>query len=280
MTGELHRAWIPELTALCREASAVILSYYGHQERLDTRHKGNDTPLTAADLAAHEVLYHGLPQIGAYPVVSEESEHGHHRQQGAYWLIDPIDGTSEFIHESGQFCILIALIDAHRPRLGLIYAPTTQTCWYAFAGEGSYKRLPDGTETRLHCRIAPQPPAIITHNFAQSRRMHAFMDDTFGAGYAHLRQGSALKFCAIAEGKADIYPKIAAKTSEWDIAAGDLLLHEAGGGIRFFDGRVPQYGLSENLINPPFLAYSRLDDARRDHYLHKLAELVERDAHV
>lgn len=280
MTGDSPRAWIPALTALCHEAGAVILSYYGQKDRLDTRHKGNDTPLTAADLAAHQVLYRGLPQIGAYPVVSEESDYGHHRQDETYWLVDPIDGTSEFIRESGQFCILIALIHAHRPRLGMIYAPTTRGCWYAVAGEGSYKRLPDGTETRLYCRAAPHPPAIITHNFAQSRRMHAFMDDAFGTGYRHLRQGSALKFCAIAEGKADIYPKIVAKTSEWDIAAGDLLLHEAGGGIRFFDGRVPQYGLSANLINPPFLAYSHLDDGRRDGYLQKLAELVRRDADI
>ena len=274
MTGDCRLAWIPALTALCQEAGAVILSYYGRKERLDTRHKDNNTPLTAADIAVHHLLAQGLPRIADYPVVSEENAASHHRQDGTYWLIDPIDGTSEFIRQSGQFCILIALIHDHRPVLAMIYAPIGDECWYAVSGAGSYKRHADGLETRLYCRMAPNPPTIITHNFPQSQRMQGFMDGTFGAGYLHLRRGSALKFCAIAEGQADIYPKIVAKTSEWDIAAGDLLVHEAGGGIRLFDGSVPRYGLSGNLVNPPFLAYSRLDSQREQEYLHALAALV------
>lgn len=274
MTGAIH-PWIPALTALCQEAGAVILSYYQNGS-LPIEHKDNNTPLTQADLAAHHLLAKRLPHIADIPVISEEG--AHHTDAPRYWLIDPIDGTSEFIRQSGEFCILIALIEHHRPVLAMIYAPTRQECWYAASGAGSYKRHADGTQKRLYCRPAPHPPAIITHNFAQSRRMHAFMDDAFGPGYQHLRRGSALKFCAIAERQADIYPKIVAKTSEWDIAAGDLLLHEAGGGIRFYDGRVPQYGLSANLTNPPFLAFSQLDTARCGHYLHKLAAWVDEAA--
>lgn len=280
MTGASHHAWIPDLTALCQEASAVILSYYGKNDTLNTRHKDNNTPLTAADLAAHHCLVRGLEQLGGFPVVSEESATGHHRQQGTYWLIDPIDGTSEFLRESGEFCILIALIRAHRPILAMIHAPVSGENWHAVSGHGSYKRTADGTLTRLACRVAPDPPAIITHHFPSSRRMRDFMSHTFGAHYPHLRRGSALKFCAIAEGQADIYPKISAATSEWDIAAGDLLLCEAGGGLRFADGSQPRYGLSDNLINPPFLAYSQLDPERETRYLRQLSILISTPPHA
>lgn len=279
MTGDDLRAIIPSLTALCRKASAVILSYYGREEALATRQKNNHTPLTAADLAAHRLLHDGLMAIAPYPVVSEEAEDSHRRQSGMYWLIDPIDGTREFIRQSGEFCILIALIREHRPVLSLIYAPTSHEYWYAIAGGGSYKVDAHGAMRQLQCRAPTVPPAVITHNFPQSKRMQDFLRDAFGADYHHLALGSALKFCAIAEGRADFYPKIVAKTSEWDIAAGDLLLHEAGGGIRFADGSLPQYGLSENTTNPPFLAFSRLSPDERQHHLADLAHLVAKESH-
>lgn len=281
MTGDELRAIIPSLTALCQEASAVILSYYGRHEALATRQKDNHTPLTAADLAAHRILHDGLPRIADCPVVSEEAEQSHGRQERHYWLIDPIDGTREFIRQSGEFCILIALIAQHRPVLAMIYAPVSGEYWYAIRHAGSYKVDAQGRTQRLHCRIPTEPPAIITHNFSQSQRMQRYLHDAFGAGYRHLRMGSALKFCAIAEGRADFYPKIVAKTSEWDIAAGDLLLHEAGGGIRFADGRLPQYGLSAHTINPPFLAFSHLDSRAQKRYLEDLARwILKEPGHV
>ncbi|MDO5090664.1 MAG: 3'(2'),5'-bisphosphate nucleotidase CysQ [Cardiobacteriaceae bacterium] len=280
MTGDELRAIIPSLTALCQKAGAVILSYYGKREALAIRAKDNHTPLTAADLAAHGILHDGLVAIANLPVVSEEAEASHRRQTGRYWLIDPIDGTREFIRESGEFCILIALIDAHRPVLAMIYAPVSGDIWYAVRGAGSYKTDASGRTQRLQCRTPPAPPAVITHNFAQSKRMQQYLAESFGAEHPHLRMGSALKFCAIAEGRADFYPKIVAKTSEWDIAAGDLLLHEAGGGIRFADGRLPQYGLSAHTTNPPFLAFSRLDASARAHYLQILARwMIEEPRH-
>ena len=278
MTGDELRAIIPSLTALCQEASAVILSYYGRDDALATREKDNHTPLTAADLAAHRILHDGLPRIADYPVVSEEAEHSHVRQEHCYWLIDPIDGTREFIRQSGEFCILITLIEKHRPILAMIYAPVGGEYWYAIQGAGSYKINAQGEKHRLYCRIPAVPPAVITHNFSQSKRMRLYLHESFGVDYQHLRMGSALKFCAIAEGRADFYPKIVSKTSEWDIAAGDLLLHEAGGGIRFADGNLPQYGLSGNTTNPPFLAFSHLDSRAEKRYLEDLARWITEEA--
>lgn len=277
MTGTIH-PWIPELTALCREASAVILSYY-QSGSLPIEHKDNNTPLTQADLAAHHFLAERLPHIADIPVISEEG--AHHTAAPRYWLIDPIDGTTEFIRGSGQFCILITLIDAHRPVLAMIYAPTSHTYWYASLGQGSYKCTVDGTLTRLSCRTTPNPPTLISHNFPKSQRLKTFWRDTFGADAPCQFLGSALKFCAIAESQADIYIKPSSATCEWDIAAGDLLLHEAGGGICFADGSLPRYGVSATLINPPFLAYSRLPAARQQQYLQHLRQyLASGKAHV
>lgn len=256
MQSEDYHDCIRRITALCARTSKAILSYYGDRAGMRIRHKSNHTPLTEADLAAHRLLTQGLPEIIALPVVSEESATEiNHRHPSDYWLIDPIDGTREFIAGSDAFCIVIARILNHRPVLGFIYCPTTNRYWYALENHGAYLVAPGNPTRRLHCRSIPETqPTIITASMKMSRRMHSYLAAAFGA-FKHEMIGSALKFCAIAEAKADIYPKISATTSEWDTAAGDILLCEAGGGLRYFGNTRQQYGLRETSVNPPFIAY-------------------------
>lgn len=247
---------IAQLTALCRQASAAILTYYGDHERLAIKTKSNKTPVTDADIAAHRILLTGLPLILDLPIISEESaESEHTRRHQDYWLIDPVDGTREFIEQTDEFCIAIARIIDHRPVLGYIYAPITNEYWFAIQDKGCHKGHADtGIHRPLNCRQITEPVTIITPRRKLTKRMAGYLSDTF-AHYQQTSAGSALKFCRIAEGQADIYPKISMTTSEWDIAAGDIILHEAGGGIRLSDGSIPRYGVRTDTLNPPFIAY-------------------------
>lgn len=243
------------IAALCREVSAAILLFYGDTKRMHIQDKSNHTPLTDADLTAHRLLVRQLPDIIELPVISEESSASvRHQHLEDYWLIDPIDGTSEFIAGTGQFCIAIARISKHRPTLGFIHSPMSGESWFAIASEGAYKMTAEGDIQALHCRALPTPPTIITAHHSYSKRMRHFLEQTY-PNFQDTIMGSALKFCQIAEGKADIYPKISNKTSEWDTAAGDILLHEAGGGLRFYPNHTQLYGTRETSINPPFIAY-------------------------
>lgn len=252
-----HTALIHELAALCHQTSAVILSYYDNPDALNVRQKDNATPLTQADLAAHQHLANALPHLISLPIVSEEAALPNICHTD-YWLIDPIDGTKEFIRRSGEFCILIARITYHRPTLAFIYAPTTAQYWYAIKDYGAYY-CAKGQTRRLVCRAMPQKPTLITHRHQLSQRMQRLLAPIAPQGYERLGLGSALKFCQIAEGKADFYPKLAAKTCEWDSAAGDLLLSEAGGGLYQADGNPLLYGTKSDPTNPPFLATGALD---------------------
>lgn len=257
---------ISAIAALGHKTGAAILSFYGQPERYHIQQKSNHTPLTAADLAAHELLVRELPRIIDLPCLSEESDAAvHHNPPGDYWLIDPIDGTREFIENTGQFCIAIARIRQGRPTLGFIYAPVSGDYWYALHGQGAYQTDACGNTRRLQCRPAATPPTIITARPGLGQRMRAYLSDNFG-DYRHICRGSALKFCAIAEGDADLYPKLTPTTSQWDIAAGDILLHEAGGGLRLLGNHLAQYGGSDTL-NPPFLAYGAgFDEAALQRY--------------
>lgn len=270
-----HSAIIDSIAALCVDTSAAILRYYGDNSRLNTRQKTNHTPLTEADLLAHRLLTSGLPKIINLPVISEESDPAIHQQQHRdYWLIDPIDGTRDFIEGRGQFSILIARITDHRPSLALIYAPVTHTYWYASPGEGSFRTTPDGHTQRLQCRALPEKPTVITARMRLSHRMETYLHAAFGP-YQHITSGSALKYCAIAEGRADLYPKIAATTSEWDSAAGELILQEAGGGVAYLGHSTFYYGRREIITNPPFIAYgANVSATLRNYWFDEMEKLL------
>lgn len=267
---------ISKIAALCANASAAILSFYGHQDRMGIMSKDDDSPLTQADLAADALLNEGLPKIANIPVVSEENRHSQTQRYEDYWLIDPIDGTKEFIQHTGEFCIAIARIYQHRPILGFIYSPIQETYWYAGAGLGAYKVLPNQAPQRLLCRnFNPQQPILLTARKKLSQRLQRFLQQQFG-NHTYISQASALKYCQLAEGNADFYVKLSLGGSEWDIAAGDILLQEAGGGLRYFPNHIVEYGKRENLLNPPFLAYGAgFDETQLSAYFSAMQELFD-----
>lgn len=247
------RQLIAQIAALAEKTGAAILSFYNTPNSYHIVNKSNHTPLTEADLVAHNILAEGLPRILPLPCLSEESDSVvHHHPPDDYWLIDPIDGTQEFINKTGEFCILIARIYQKRPILSFIYAPVNHQYWFALWQKGAYFSNQQNT-VRLFCRKAnPQALTIITARPQLSQRARLYFRQNF-PGYHITHRGSALKFCALAEGQADIYPKLSRTTSQWDVAAGDLLLQEAGGLLRFYGNQLPLYGSRETL-NPPFLA--------------------------
>ncbi len=250
---------ISALVALSQSTSAAILTFYCQRHKLNTQHKANDTPLTDADIVAHHLLTQELPNIIDLPIVSEESSHEQQQMNyDDYWLIDPIDGTRNFIEEVDEFCIAIARIQAGRPILGLIYKPVTHQYWFALKNKGAYTGHAQADGSLLLSPIHSSPlittPRIITSRFHRSIKLQHFIEQAVGQ-HEHIYLGSALKFCAIAEGKADLYPKLSATTCQWDIAAGDVIISEAGGGIMIAGEQTILYGADFSLINPPFIAY-------------------------
>lgn len=270
--GQADQAIITSLVALGYSTSAAILAYYGNETALATQQKNDNTPLTAADLVAHEALARGLPAIIDIPFISEESDASSYCQTHQdYWLVDPIDGTRDFIDQTGEFCIAIARIVNHRPVLGFIYAPVSHQYWVALQGKGAYKgkagerNAPLALQT-IHSSQHSDTLRLITARPERSKRLERFINHALGA-HQNVYSGSALKFCAIAEGRADLYPKLSSRTCQWDIAAGEIILSEAGGAVRLLGNKIAQYGKGGSLINPPFLAYgAAIDQAKLDFY--------------
>ena len=253
-----------QIAAVCAQASAAILSYYGDVAKMQIHTKSNHTPVTAADIAAHNILCKALPDILPLPVLGEE-DGSHLTNSNDYWLIDPLDGTREFVKLSGEFCVLVARIQNRRPIFSLIYEPLTDKYWFAAKNLGAYK-CENGEISRIFCRERRGIPTIITAHARISCRHDKYFKSLFG-GYKHMYRGSALKFTVIAEGRADVYPKLSSTTCEWDTAAGDLLLAEAGGGMRYFPCDLYLYGKNLFQLNPPFIAFGKCGNAEIARYL-------------
>ncbi len=169
-----------------------------------------------------------------------------------YWLVDPLDGTKEFIKRTGDFTVNIALIDNHHPVLGVVYAPTSSNCYFAMRDAGAFKQLADGTRIALKTRSCPKDNLRVIG----SRRHGVSELQTFLNRLGHfemIAMGSSLKFCRVAEGEADVYPRFGL-TSEWDTAAAQCVLEQAGGAVFDTYGLPLQYNTRDSLLNPHFLA--------------------------
>lgn len=236
----------------------AILKFYSHPETFNITKKDNATPLTNADLAAHTLLLEYLTQLTpAIPVLSEEGPYisFSERQQWKYfWLIDPLDGTKEFIEGNGEFTVNIALIYQHRAVLGVLYHPVSGDCFYAAEGIGAHVQKSTGEILSLHTR--PQPKESLEVLISRHHTPRGFQPiEDAAIPYHFHRQGSALKFCRIAEGNSDIYPRIG-PTSEWDTAAGQCIVEQAGGAVVQASGERLQYNTKETLENPPFIVFA------------------------
>ncbi|MDX1592619.1 MAG: 3'(2'),5'-bisphosphate nucleotidase CysQ [Gammaproteobacteria bacterium] len=267
-TGEL----LPEVYRLGHAAGAAIMAVYSTE--FDVEKKEDDSPLTAADMAAHHILVDGLAALTPdLPILSEESSTIPYEERAGwhrYWLLDPLDGTREFVKRNGEFTVNIALVEDGRPILGLVYVPVSGVCYYAAQGLGAHKRVGDGPAESIHSRpLGDGPIAIAGSRSHPSKRLEAFLARV--GPHEIVRIGSSLKSCLVAEGRADLYPRLG-PTSEWDTAAAQCIVECAGGRVTDTAMRPLRYNAKPSLLNPHFFVsgdpgvdWSRhLDDARGD----------------
>ena len=254
-----------EILNISVDAGEVILNYYN--ENVDVIYKDDESPLTKADLASHKIITDSIKKITPdIPILSEEEfiDWKIRKKWKKYWLIDPLDGTKEFIKKNDEFTVNIALIENNRPILGVIYTPALNELFYSIKNFGSYKIL---TKKKLNTlkeakRISINKKKSNKIKIVGSRsHSNPILDKWINKNFNEfdiLQKGSSLKFCLIAEGSADIYPRFG-PTSEWDIAAGHIILEEAGGKLKSIDNKEILYNEKENILNPEFFAYSNID---------------------
>ena len=245
--------------ALSREAGERILQVYDTD--FDVTRKTDNTPLTAADMAAHHCIVDALAGLTPdIPVLSEESSlvpFVERRCWQRYWLVDPLDGTREFIKRNGEFSVNVALIDGHESVLGVVYAPVTGVTYYASRGGGAFKALPDGEVHRLHTRRKPPGKTIVAGSRShRGDSLRAFLQRI--GEHEIISLGSSLKSCLVAEGRADIYLRLG-PTSEWDTAAAQCVVEEAGGRITDTAMQDLRYNTKDSLLNPHFLVFGDAD---------------------
>ena len=240
---------------IARAASEAILNIYRSDFAVQT--KADTSPLTAADLAAQQVIVAGLSELETrLPILSEEAKAlpwSERQHWSRYWLVDPLDGTREFVKRNDEFTVNIALIDQRRAVLGVVMAPVTGDLYVAGLGNGAWLQQQAGGEwQRLHTRPLAQPATVAgsrSHGGSQRR----VLEQLIGGDYQMLALGSSLKFCLIARGAADIYLR-QGLTSEWDTAAAQCVLDEAGGAVLDLHGQPFRYNRGESLLNPEFVA--------------------------
>lgn len=243
---------LPQLLALADRAGAVILEHYAGDTAVST--KADQSPVTAADDAAERVILAGLRELTPeIPVVAEEAvSRGEIPDlgKGTFWLVDPLDGTREFISKNGEFTVNIGLVEDGRPVLGVVTAPAKGLAWWGAVGRGAWRREHDQVST-IGVRAKPDAGQVAvasrSHRDAatDSYLAERGIEDTVSAG-------SSLKFCLVAEGKADVYPRFGT-TMEWDTAAGHAVLSAAGGKVAAVSGEPLAYA-KPSFRNPGFVA--------------------------
>jgi 3'(2'), 5'-bisphosphate nucleotidase len=252
-------ALLGTIRTLAVEAGERILEIYAGA--YDIGEKPDRSPVTTADLAAHEVICERLRTLAPeLPIVSEESAPAPfpvRRSWRRYWLIDPLDGTREFIKGNGEFSVNIALIQGHLPVLGVVYAPTKALSYFACRGCGAHKQSGTDPAQPVHTRRARLDRLTVVGSRSHATEaLDAFLQRL--GPHDLLSMGSALKACLVAEGSADLYPRLG-PTSEWDTGAAQCIVEEAGGGMSDLQGKPLRYNTQPSLVNPPFMTYGDPD---------------------
>ena len=261
------------LLTIADDAAELARQFYLKVDALDVTHKGDSTPLTEADTALHRLICTRLNSLPfCLPILSEESataEIVDRLSWGACWVVDPLDGTKEFIEKTDQFTINIALVIDGLAELGLISIPCRGEHWLGIVENGAAifpeRAGLDGQPVSTHVRD-PQKPLVMlaSHRHAPQRvdQLIQSLTPQFG-DIERLNSGSAVKFCDVASGRADVYPRTSV-CSEWDVAAGDALVTAAGGKVTNLKGERIQYNRRASLLSEPFVAGgdSQIDYAR------------------
>lgn len=256
-----YHQYIEQVINIAKAAGEAIMQVYSTDFNVTS--KDDNSPLTQADLAANHVIVKALGQLTPdIPILTEESEKiaiETRSQWRQYWLIDPLDGTREFIKRNGEFTVNIALIDNHLPVLGVVYAPVTGLLYYGNHKQGAYKQLGTSQPQKIHTRVLNlKHPTIAGSRSHSNEKMQQFMnnlEEVTGISPELISMGSSLKICLVAEGLADVYPRLGL-TSEWDTAAAHCVLLEAGGDIVDMYNQSLLYNTKDSLLNPYFFAKS------------------------
>jgi 3'(2'), 5'-bisphosphate nucleotidase len=243
------------LLPIAARAGEAIMRIYGGDFAVQS--KSDSSPLTLADLESQRVILDGLARLTpGVPVLAEESAQAPWAERRAWrelWVVDPLDGTREFVKRNGEFTINIALVREHEPVLGFISAPALGLVYWGLRGVGAFRRR--GTEAAAAIEVSlPHKPVRVVGSRSHDSPETASYLAGLGA-FTHSGVGSSLKFCLVAEGAADLYARFG-PTSEWDTAAGQAVLEAAGGRVTRLDGRPFRYNCRETLVNGDFVAFN------------------------
>ncbi|QSX33505.1 3'(2'),5'-bisphosphate nucleotidase CysQ [Shewanella avicenniae] len=250
-------ALIDQAISIATQAGKLIREIY-QQGSFEREIKDDNTPVTSADIASHQLIVERLQQLTPdVPILSEEDADiplAQRQQWPRYWLVDPLDGTGEFIAGSNDFSVIIALVENHRPVMGIVYVPMTEVCYFALAGKGAYKQINGSisriqskqlsTATEQHLRLAVsrrQDPKKVLGLFQHSTQCELVV-----------LGGAALKSCLVAEGEADCYVRVG-PTGEWDTGAAQIIIEEAGGQLLDIELQPLTYNERDSLLNPDFI---------------------------
>jgi 3'(2'), 5'-bisphosphate nucleotidase len=244
-----------ECVTIARQAGEKILDIYNSEYSIE--HKDDKSPLTDADMASHQAIVDALtaltPEI---PILSEESAKlpfAERQQWHTYWLVDPLDGTREFIKRNGEFTVNIALIQNHKSVIGVIHVPVLNVDYYAWSGGGSYKIEQGGAATAIKVKKLDGGKLTVAGSRSHgSEEMQHYMEKL--GDVDAISMGSSLKFCLVAEGRADLYPRLGL-TSEWDTAAAQCIVEQAGGFVTKTDMSPLEYNTKDSLLNPFFFVF-------------------------
>ncbi|WP_196139295.1 3'(2'),5'-bisphosphate nucleotidase CysQ [Aliikangiella sp. G2MR2-5] len=259
MSSDLTKI-LQQVCEVAINAGKVILPIY-QSDNFEVESKQDNTPLTRADLASHHIIIEQLNKL--YPSIPCLSEEGKeiqikHRKDWPYcFIIDPLDGTKEFIDKNGEFSVNIALVKKNKPILGVIYAPVKDVLYFAAEDVGAFKRSPEQESLPIRARQLEQSKRGAQCTVLMSRRSSQKVIENICRQldeYEIKMCGSALKMCLIAEGVADLYPKLG-PTCEWDTAAAQVILEQAGGRLVDLHMKPLLYNTKESLINPYFIAF-------------------------
>jgi 3'(2'), 5'-bisphosphate nucleotidase len=251
--------FIEPVVELAIKAGDAILEVYATD--FDVQEKDDESPLTQADMASHRVIDAGLKLLTPdIPVLSEESglpDFTVRAEWERYWLVDPLDGTKEFVSRNGEFTVNIALIGQNRPVFGVVHVPVKDRTYIGCEGYGAQRRSRGSQPEEIGVAVrSAEPVRVVGSRSHRGSSLDGFLD-ALGEYEMH-PMGSSLKFCLVAEGAADIYPRLG-PTSEWDTAAAQAVVEQAGGSVLTLDGKPLSYNSKEEILNPHFVVVGPTD---------------------
>tara|TARA_B100001094_G_C18171842_1_gene795583 strand:+ start:853 stop:1671 length:819 start_codon:yes stop_codon:yes gene_type:complete len=260
MTKNMDKLLIDELKRISVVAGNAILREYKQDIRFEI--KDDSSPVTSADLISHKIINECLQKLTPdIPILSEENSNIPFETRSSwdqYWLIDPLDGTKEFINNNGEFTVNIALIVGNKPQLGVIHAPVLKETFWGQEKIGSYMENKNRIVSQIKAtKKIRDTRRIVTSRSHKSIALKRYLRNI--KKYKEIGVGSSLKFCLVAKGDADYYPRLG-PTSEWDTAAGHAILEAAGGSVVKLNGETLKYNLKKDFLNPSFFAINHKND--------------------